>query len=606
MRLFPVILGIAAVVCIRILSFYRNGFPILSSLANLTLSLTLFLILITVVDLLNRSDFSKAGLWEKVKIFFYKNKVLQKINEEPEENEKTTVQRGNLQQDGLTEIKRENSSQPREAGVSLEKRIYAIFYIISFLGIAFWRIIVIFKVMPWSYAMADAVQYRAGIVDAVLLLVFPCVCVLYLKMRENSSYPTDKISGDILTLFSYASFIYAAVIAAVSVLNINILVVLKWVYYTVSAYIVVSLAVNIALSMLKGNILSFDYALFPKAGTQEVKWNVSLKSLYTIRYTLTILPALALALVFVLFLSTTVFVVQPHQQAAVYRFGKLSPSSIKNEGVHFKFPWPVEKIESYDVHRVSSMQIGYQSSLSANFLWTKTHDGGEYMLLLGNGNEMAAVNLKIMYIISDLYSYIKTCTNPEAVLSAAAYNALMSRTVNTTLDSFLSIDRNSLSASVSNELSQFCKSENLGFSVVQVIIESIHPPVEIADVYQKVVSASIEKTALITRAESYAGAKVIEAQRQSKTAIDAAQAMQYSKISDAQKETAVFYAAIQAQRISGGSFELSKNLDVYEKIIKSNKVYVFSPGAQNVISKFIIGKVNTVNLSDVNQGDGNE
>jgi regulator of protease activity HflC (stomatin/prohibitin superfamily) len=380
------------------------------------------------------------------------------------------------------------------------------------------------------------------------------------------------------------------------------------VYYAASAYLVISFAVNIALSMLKGSILSFDYTLFPKKlFTKEQftesagKWKISLKSLYTIRYTLKIFPGLALALIFVLFLSTAVFVVQPHQQAAVYHFGKLKPSSIKDAGLHFKFPFPIDKTEIYDVHRATGMQIGYESSGGANFLWTQMHDGGEYMLLLGNGNEMAAVNLKIMYVISDLYSYIKTCTNAEAVLSAAAYNALMTRTINTTLDSFLSVDRNSLSASLLNELSDFCKSEKLGFSVVQIIIESIHPPVDIADVYQNVVSASVDKTTAITRAHTYAEVRVIEAAKQSKFAFDQAKALQYSRTSDAQKEAAVFYAATDAYRISPGSYELTKYLDEYEKIISGHKVYAFSRGSGNAISKFIIGKVNTVNLLDVNQ-----
>ena len=599
-RLFPIILGISAFVFLTFLTYYRNGCVILSSLANLVFTILLFLILIMVIEQLNKSE-----LWEKCKKIFIKDKVHQKINEETKKEEISHVR-----QDDLIEIKKENILGPHKESISLEKRVYSGIYVISFLCIAFWRISGIFKVLPLSYVE----DYQLGIVDAVLLLIFPCVAILYLKTRkDDDSCPTDKISRDILTFFSYVSFIYAAVIAAASVLKLNFFVILQWVYYIVSVYLVVSLAVNILLSMLKGNILNFDYTLLPKFvltkdqfAKSAAKWKISLKSLYTIRYTLKILPALAFTFILVLFLSTGVFVVQPHQQAAVYHFGKLETSSIKGSGLHFKFPWPIDKAEIYDVHRAASMQIGYESSGSANFLWTQMHDGGEYMLLLGNGNEMAAVNLKIMYVISDLYSYIKTCTNAEAVLSAAAYNALMTRTINTTLDSFLSVDRNSLSTSVLNELSDFCRSEKLGFSIIQVVIENIHPPVDIADVYQNVVSASVDKTTAITRAQTYAETKVINAAKLSKFAIDSARAMQYSKTSDAQKETAVFYAATEGYRISPGSYELTKNLDVYQKIIKGNKVYVFSRGAESGMSKFIIGKVNTVNLLDANKGSGNE
>jgi len=239
-------------------------------------------------------------------------------------------------------------------------------------------------------------------------------------------------------------------------------------------------------------------------------------------------------------------------------------------------------------------------------LWTQKHDIGEYMLLLGNGNEMVAVNLKIIYVISDLYSYITTCASAEAMLSAAAYNALMTRTINTTLDSFLNEDRNSLSASVLEELSDICDSKKLGFTVIQVVIENLHPPVDIADVYQKVISASVDKTTAITKARTYAEAKVIDAAKQSKRAIDGARAVRHDRTSSAQKEAAVFYAAAEAHRISPGSYELTKNLDVYEKIIKGRKLYVFSRGAESGISKFIMGKVNTVNLLDANKGEGNE
>ena len=606
MRLFPIILGIIAVAFINTLSFYRNGFPILSSLGSLALTMLLLLILITIISILNKYEF-----WEKGKKLFLKNKILPEINEDAEESASLSCgPKGDLD---LIDIQKENFSESHTASVRPEKRVYGALYIISFLGIAFWHISRIFRVMPFSYVE----HYRRNIVDAVLLLVIPCISALYLKIRKDGSCPTDRISRDILMLFSYTSCIYAAVIAAASVLNINILVVLQWVYYAVSMYLVASLAVNIVLSMLQGDILGFNYTLFPKISRTkdaldksvekpEAQWKVSLKSLYTIKYTLTILPALVLALIAVLFLSTALFVVQPHQQAAVYRFGKLDRSSIKSEGLHFKFPWPIDRTEIYDVHRVASMQIGYQSSGRMNYLWTQMHDGGEYMLLLGNGNEIAAVNLKLMYVISDLYAYISTCANPEAVLNAAAYNALMSRTINTTLDSFLSVDRNSLSVSVLDELSEFCATENLGFSVVQVIVESIHPPVDLADVYQRVVSASVDKTTVITRAQAYAEAKIIQAQRQSKAAIDQARAMQHSRISDAQKEAVVFYAAMEAYRISGGSFQLTKYLDVHEKIISGNKVYVFSPRMENSISKFIIGRVNTINLSGVNEGGGNE
>jgi len=222
-------------------------------------------------------------------------------------------------------------------------------------------------------------------------------------------------------------------------------------------------------------------------------------------------------------------------------------------------------------------------------LWSKTHDGGEHTLLLGNGNELAAVNIKLIYKISDLYSYLKKCSNPESILSAAAYETLTRQTVNSTLDTFLSIDRSSLAVSLADELDKFCISNGLGLEIVQVIIESIHPPVEIADVYQMVVTASIAKSTIITYAQSTAEQQLISADEQSKSAVYSAMKDQHERVSDAMEEMAVYYSAMEAYRVNPASFRFTKYIDTYEKIINGKKVYVFSPGTEGNISKFIIG-----------------
>jgi membrane protease subunit HflK len=223
-------------------------------------------------------------------------------------------------------------------------------------------------------------------------------------------------------------------------------------------------------------------------------------------------------------------------------------------------------------------------------LWAQFHTGGEYLLLLGNGNEKVSVNMTVFYRISDLYTYIKTNTTPEAILSAAAYEALLDRTVNTTLDAFLSIDRSSLSFSILDELLQFSKKEGLGLSVTQVIIESIHPPFDVTDVYQRVVSASIERNTAITVAETEAETRLIDADRQNRTIVNYAKTSQHNRVSSAMQEMAVYYAAMEAHRLNPQSFQLTKYLDIFAKVVGDSKVYVFSPGMEDNIPRSFLGQ----------------
>jgi membrane protease subunit HflK len=555
-RKFPVILLIAAAV-------FFSAVGILS-LSYLIFTVSFFLILISVFNRIKSLAIKKGGggifdnVWAHITNFYSEEKNIE--SEIPASSEDT-------------------------------KPVWAklgVLYVILFFVIAIWRISRIFAIIPLSN-----VQFNYSIINAVLLLVFPCVAVIYLKLRKDEgSFSGDKTSRELLTLLAFISVVYAAIIALSLALNINILIVLRWVFYAAMVYLIAAFAGNILLSALKNNILNdFNYSLFPKYfNLDELGLNISLKSLYTVKYTLRIFPGLILALGFILLLSTSVFVVQSHQKAAVFRFGKLDRSSIVGEGIHFKLPWPIDKVKIYDVHRINSMQIGYVSPDNINFLWTQFHSGGEYLLLLGNGNEKVSVNMRISYTISDLFYYLKTSSAPEAVLSAAAYGALLDRTVNTTLDAFLSIDRSSLSASILEELLEFSAKENLGLFVSQVIIDSIHPPAEVADVYQRVISASIERNTIITDALTEAERRLIDAQKQSRTIVDYAQARQYNRVSAALQEMAVYYAAMEAHRINPGSFELTKYLDVFERVVEGAKVYVFLPGMENSIRRSVIGQ----------------
>jgi regulator of protease activity HflC (stomatin/prohibitin superfamily) len=613
-RKFPIALLILATVFLFGFGFFWKN-TLFFSLGELTLSMSLFLLLILVFFELKKRELEIPVKFKALIQRFHKaDKKENAVNETASTVEETlpTVS------DGLIEIQKKPVLVQSQTKKSLFLFVAEIAYILLFCGIAIWRIL---RMLTLMHSITTP---RYGIIDAVLLLVFPGIALIYLNLIKGDTVNTkgdtvnikgDTVTSDMLTLFSYVSFIYAALIAASSALGVNFLIVLPWLYCITSVYLVAALAFNILFSVLKNNVLSdFNYTLIPQIlkakskkhdilDTDEVRLNFSLKSLYTLKYAVKILPGVLLCLGFVLFLSTTVFVVQPHQQALVYRLGTLNDSRptlspVVGEGVHFKLPWPIDKVDIYDVHRVNSMQIGYESPYSAHYLWTRAHEGGENTLLTGNGNELVAVNIKIMYTINDLYRYVINCTKPESVLSAAAYEALMLRTVDTTLDEFLSVDRNSLSASVADELSEFCTSNGLGLSVQQVVVESIHPPVDIADIYQRVVTALVIKNTMITRATTTAERRIIEAYQDRKTVVDNAFARKYNRISEAQKEMAVYYATMEAYNINPQCLELRKYLDTYEKIIGGNKVYVFSPGMEASISKSVIGKTNVIGVNN--------
>lgn len=492
------------------------------------------------------------------------------------------------------EKKNINNNHNKEYNSS--KLVLSVLYVLILCGYMIWYLYRTLLYYPSNFK--DVFNY--SLADTLILVLIACVIQIYFKVKNSDVKDKgNTIIYGLLNILTYLTFAVAFVIAVNAILGIDLFFILSYIQKIAMIYITIAVSINIIISVLKNNVLdSFDYKLLPTKSSndetilddEDIKKNLSIKSLWTLRYSLSVIPQIVLFTCSVLILSTTVYVVGPHQQAVVYRFGSTNKDKIVGQGIHFKLPWPIDKQEVYDVSRIKSMQIGYEATDTKDFLWNQAHDGGEYILLLGNGNEAVSVNIKLMYKIDNLYKYITTATKPEEALSNFTYESLMYRTINTTLDELLSVDRASLSKELKKELVSYCDSERIGLTVSDVIVESIHPPIQVADVYQKVVTASLDKNTIIIHANALAQEELINAHKENITVVNKAKADQHIKLSEAKKEMEVYKAAINAYRKYPKSFKLTKYLDTYEKVIGGNKVYVFSPKTIKDLNKFVIGK----------------
>lgn len=439
-----------------------------------------------------------------------------------------------------------------------------------------------------------------GILAGVAVVSF--IYKNYISTKKEAS--ANKTATSIFFVIGVVAVIFTVLCVVSIVLEMNFKNIIFWIYRIITIYVAVLFALNLFIKVIKKETLTnFDYEIaLPKISFKgkngeekkgiieiiEENTGISLKSLWSLKYVAEILPAAVIGVLVILLVSSCVYKVEPYESAAVYRLGSLNESSIKSEGLHFKLPWPVEKVEIYEVSRVKNMTIGYESNETMDNMWTESHSVEEYKLLTGDGNELVSVNIKLVYKINDLYTYLTKSSNPEALLSSKAYEFMMNKTNSTDLDTILSVDRMDLSNNLHKALNQYTKENNIGLTVEEVVIESIHPPVELADVYQSVVSADVKKTTLITNAQAEAGTLLADAEKDSKTVVIAANEKQTTKVADATQEMAVYKAALEAYKDNPKAFKLSKYLDTYEKVIAGNKVYVFSANVDSDLSKYII------------------
>jgi regulator of protease activity HflC (stomatin/prohibitin superfamily) len=306
----------------------------------------------------------------------------------------------------------------------------------------------------------------------------------------------------------------------------------------------------------------------------EENTGISFRSTWTIKFVRDKMPIITLSIAIFFWLMTSFVQVNPDEQGIFYRLGKIKSEQPVNPGIHLKLPWPIETIKLYPSYKVQNFTVGYESSTGNDYLWTKSHSGKEYKLLLGDGRELVSINMQVFYKIGNLYKYVTQYDSPEEKLKSEAYRILLNETVTTNLDKLLSRDRASLSKMITKKLQETSKDQNLGIEVTDVVLKSIHPPIEIATAYQEIVSAGIQKQTLITKAQSYANFSIPKAEKEKNEMIKTAKVNAEARRGKAYSEAEKYMYQHNAYKMNTSAYKEWKWFEVLENSLIGKKIYL--------------------------------
>lgn len=425
----------------------------------------------------------------------------------------------------------------------------------------------------------------------VLVTVAAFLMLLILSKALQHFMPKDKQASALMANIDVLRFNLVLVVIGM-VLQLTGLFemrgVLRFVEYAVALYAFVFLVISLAGGFLRGAFATGVRLLIPRPFSKreedeedlisylERSTGMTLHSLFGMRVARRILPIVCLVVAAGFWLSTGVAQIETYERGALYRFGKCE--RILEPGVHLTLPWPFDKVELYETEKVQEMVVGYESDERTNLLWDESHGGTEYKLLLGDGNELVSVNLRIKYKIDDLYEYVTCSAEPAQMLNAKAYSVVTDLTVRTTLDVLLEEDRAALSQIIEERLGEYLDGVSCGLAVTDVIIESIHPPVELSAIYRDVVSAELEREAQIEAATGIAEATKIYAELVKNKAIQEAQIRQNQKVAEAEAAVAEFMAMVEAYGTYPDTYVYYKYLQALAEVYDGRRLYILGDG----------------------------
>ena len=312
----------------------------------------------------------------------------------------------------------------------------------------------------------------------------------------------------------------------------------------------------------------------------EENTGITMRSLWSMKFIKMLLPYTVVFGCLILWISTGLIQIESHQQGAVYRFGKLREKMLE-PGIHLTLPWPMDQVSVYDIDTVKKITVGYRSTEAGDNTWTGNHGNSEYKLLLGSGDEVISINLRLEYRIRDLGAYLRSSASPDKLLEAKAYELVIDHTISSDLETLLAVDRSAFAADFFEDLKASLEPYHTGIEIVSVVLESIHPPVEIASVYQGVVSAEIQAQRLLYEAEAKAAVTLADAQAAYDTSVSNATSEQYTQVAQAQSDVAEFMASVAADQSYTDAYRYYKYMNALKNAYGNVRLIIVGDGVDS-------------------------
>lgn len=427
--------------------------------------------------------------------------------------------------------------------------------------------------------------YRLNWAGPILMIVFFILFLIlekYCQHAQSGDSRTEALCRSSASALAVSRLSCVVMFVAMTVKLLGFwepMTVLIWAECIIHAYAALAMSISLAVRLIRNETDDNPDVSVPVLFSGNPDYNVisylenntgiTMRSLWSIRLIKKLLPYAAVCVICVFWLGTCVHTVEPYEEGALFRCGKLS-DRILEPGIHLTLPWPFDSVDKYETKTVRKMTVGYESDTDADNIWTGSHGTNEFKLLLGDGNELVSVNLRIEYRINDLARYLRAGKSPESIMRGSAYELITSTVIRSDLNSLLSVDRRSFADSFSEKLTEMLDSRGpdgngIGIEIVSIVLESIHPPVEVAEKYQELISAEISADKLRLDAESYAAIKLANAETSKNGAINSATADKLQKTASAEASVAEFMASAAADGAYSKEYRYNKYLDALVK-----------------------------------------
>jgi membrane protease subunit HflK len=223
---------------------------------------------------------------------------------------------------------------------------------------------------------------------------------------------------------------------------------------------------------------------------------------------------------FVAWLLTGIYIVDPAERGVVLRFGAYVKTTAP--GPHWRIPWPIERVEIVNVDEISSF----------------SHKAA----MLTRDENIVDVELTVQSRIQDASNYLFQDQAPMKTLRDATETVVRKTVGGSKLDFILTEGRGQVADTIRQGVQRLMDEYKTGLIVTSVNMQPAKPPEQVKDAFDDAIKAREDKERLENKAEAYANEILPQARGEAARAVAEAKAYRDRVIASAEGETSRFDA----------------------------------------------------------------
>jgi membrane protease subunit HflK len=280
-----------------------------------------------------------------------------------------------------------------------------------------------------------------------------------------------------------------------------------------------------------------------------------------------IVAAIALILVF----STSFFVVDQTERAVITTFGKFS--RVAEPGLHFKFPFGVQRSYNVKTEVVQTEQFGFRTEKTGVATATMYSDQKfpeESTMLTGDLN-IVDVEWIIQYKINDPKAWLFNTSDRHKTIRDISQSVINLLVGDRTILGVIGPERTAIQEAAVQMMNETFSSYGLGIQVIQVQLQNIVPPKGVQEAFEDVNKAIQDMNRLINEGKEAYNAEIPKAKGEADRLVEVAQGYATERVNKAAGDVARFNSVYDEYRKAPDVTRQRLYYEMMEEIFKGEK-----------------------------------